>query len=222
MGTGKQQIKIQGTCKLNTYCKALIKTMTEQSTGKVQVEVCDTHYRHTTDLGHIHLPHNVRLSVAGQLLQGVSFQQILEKVHDSVGTDLKGVHLISRKDIGNIEKSYHLNTKQRDKNDATSMECWVKELNDLLKADGGDLDIIETRQHIVNQIQTITTLVKHCTDKQTLQTINTQLGTTIELMKCHLEQTKPVLPPTQHEPVNKTIAPQRPFFSTCKRQKNIS
>ena len=38
-------------------------------------------------------------------------------------------------------------------------------------------------------------------------------------MKCHLEQTKPVLPPTQHEPVNKTIAPQQLFFSTCKRQK---
>ena len=102
--------------------------MTEQSTGKVQVEVCDTHYRHTTDLGHIHLPHNVRLFVAGQLLQGVSFQHILEKVHDSVGTDLKRVHLISRKNIENIEKSYHLNTKQRDKNDATSVDCWVKEM----------------------------------------------------------------------------------------------
>ena len=85
-------------------------------------------------------------------------------------------------------------------------------------SDGGDLDIIETRQHVFNKIQTITTLVEQCTDKQTLQTINTQLGTTIGLIKCHLEQTKPVLPLTQHEPVNKTIAPQRPFFSTRKRQ----
>ena len=80
-----------------------------------------------------------------------------------------------------------------------------KERNDLLKvimSDGGDLGIIDTRKHIFNNIQTITTSVEHCTDKQTLQTINTQLGTTIELIKCHLEQTKPV-PLTQHEPVNK-------------------
>ena len=41
----------------------------------------------TTDLGHICLPDNVRLSVAGQLLQEVSFQHILEKVLDSVGTN---------------------------------------------------------------------------------------------------------------------------------------
>ena len=119
-------MKVQGTCKLNTYCTALIKTMTEQTTSKV--EVCNTHYGHTIDLGHLRLPDNVRLSVAGQLLQGVSFQHILDKVCDSVGTDLKRVHLLSRKDIENIEKSYHLNTKQRDKNDATSVDCWVKEM----------------------------------------------------------------------------------------------
>ena len=90
-------------------------------------------------------------------------------------------------------------------------------------SDDGDLDIIETRQHIFNKIQTITTLVEQCTDKQILQMINTQLVTTIGLIKCYLEQTKPLLSPTQqHEPVNKTIAPQQPFFSTCKRQKTPS
>ena len=65
-------------------------------------------------------------SVAGQLLHRVSFQQILDKVHDSVGTDLKQVHLISRNYIENIEKLYHLNTKQRDKNDEQVVDCWVK------------------------------------------------------------------------------------------------
>ena len=46
--------------------------MTEQITGKVQVEVCNIHYKHTTDLGHIHLPDNVRLCcwtiVSGSLI----------------------------------------------------------------------------------------------------------------------------------------------------------
>ena len=85
----------------------------------------------------------------------------------------------------------------------------------------GDTNIIiETRQHIFNKMQTITTLVEQCTDKQTLQMINTQLGAIIGLIKCYLEQTKPVLQPTQqYELVNKTIVPQRPFFSARKRQK---
>ena len=83
------------------------------------------------------------------------------------------------------------------------------------------MDIIEIRQHIINKIQTITTLIEQYTDKQTLQTINIHLGTTIGLKKCYLEQTKPVLPPSQqHEPINKTVAPQQPFFNTCKRQKH--
>ena len=44
------------------------------------------------------------------------------------------------------------------------------------------------------------------------------------MIKCYLEQTKPALPPTQqHEPVNITIALQRPFLiSTCKRQNTPS
>ena len=129
----------------------------------------------------------------------------------------KHIHLM-------VQFQQHNSQEQLNENNSTNDgKNSDKELNDLLKAImsvSGDLDIIETRQHVFNKIQTITTLVEQCTDKQTLQTINTQLGTTIGLIKCHLEQTKPVLPLTQHEPVNKTIAPQRPFFSTRKRPKN--
>ena len=87
-------------------------------------------------------------------------------------------------------------------------------------SDGGDLDVIETRQPIFDKVQTITTLEEQYTDKQTLQTINTQLGSTVGLIKRHLEQMKAGLkfpPIQQHEPVNKTIALQQPFFRSCKR-----
>ena len=54
-----------------------------------------------------------------------------------------------------------------------------------------------------------------CTHKQTLQSTNAQLGNTIVLIKCHLEQMKGVfLSIQQREPVNITIAPQQHFFST--------
>ena len=35
-------------------------------------------------------------------------------------------------------------------------------------SDSGHLDVIETRQYIFNKVQTTTTLVEQCTDKQTL------------------------------------------------------
>ena len=60
---------------------------------------------HTSDLGHIHLSEKTRLLVAGQLHQGVSFQHILDEIRDSSGRELKRIHLITRKDLHNIERS---------------------------------------------------------------------------------------------------------------------
>ena len=87
-------MKVQGTCKQNTYCTALIKTTTEETTGKIQGKVCSTLWsRNRSRAFPLSLPDNVRLSVAGQLFQGVSFQHIFVNVRDSnnVGTDLKQV-----------------------------------------------------------------------------------------------------------------------------------
>ena len=70
-------IKTQGTAKLNTYCTASIKTAVDKNTGQLIADVCKTHYGHKNDLGHIHLSENTRLSIAGKLHQGVAFQHIL-------------------------------------------------------------------------------------------------------------------------------------------------
>ena len=92
-----------------------------------------------------------------------------------------------------------------EKNSTNDKKNSDKDLNYLFEAtmsDGGDLDIIETRQHVSTKL--IITLVVQCSDKQTLQTINTQLGPTIQLKKMLIRATKPVLLLTQqHEPVNK-------------------
>ena len=66
--------------------------------------------------------------LAGQLLLGVSFQHILDNIRDNVGGELKRIHLLTRKDIRNIEKSYHLNSVQRSNDDAASVACWVQEI----------------------------------------------------------------------------------------------
>lgn len=126
--TGKRQIKSQGTSKLNTYCTAFIKTTQHMKTGEIQVQTCTTHYGHLEQLEHIRLPEKIRLSVASQLCQGVSFDHILNMIRMGGSEKQNPIDLMTRKDIRNIEKSYHLNSVQRHKDDATSVACWVKEM----------------------------------------------------------------------------------------------
>jgi hypothetical protein len=71
--TGKRETKSQSTSKLDTYCTASIKIATDKQTKEVNAEICSTHYGHDIDLEHLRLPETVRLSVAAQLHQGVTF-----------------------------------------------------------------------------------------------------------------------------------------------------
>ncbi len=69
-----------------------------------------------------------KLSIAGQLLQGVNFESILDKVRDSVGTKFQRIHLIVKKDLYNIERSFAIRGCQRHSIDSTSVAIWVKEM----------------------------------------------------------------------------------------------
>ena len=131
-GTGKRAMKTQGrqgTSKLDKYHTVSLRTVTHSTTKEIEAEICSTHYRHTTDLEHLRLPEIVRVSVAFQLNQGVSLQNILDNVRDNVR---RRVHLLnSRKDIVNTEKSYHINSISCHKDDASSVHCWVNEMRDI-------------------------------------------------------------------------------------------
>lgn len=129
-GKGERHTKSQGSSKLNTYCTAAMKATTDSKTGVVVVEFCEKHYGHEIELGHLRLPENVRLAIAGKLRQGVSIEHILDDIRDSVGTTVERIHLLSRKDMHNIETSFNLVRSQKHKDDATSIDCWVKEMKE--------------------------------------------------------------------------------------------
>ena len=126
-GKGERHSKSQGTSKINSYCTATIKATVEE-TGVVFVELCETHYGHEIELGHLRLPENVRLAIAGKLRQGVTMEHILDDVRDSVGKDVERIHLLTRKDMHNIESSFNLVRARKHKDDATSVDCWVNEM----------------------------------------------------------------------------------------------
>ena len=125
--TGQRHHKTQGTSKINAHCTAALTVSTDMNSGHIKVQVCGTHYGHTS-LGHLRLSESDRLTIAGQLAQGVDFQHILDTIRDNLGKEFHRIHLLTRKDIANIEKTYGLKGAQRHKDDATSVRLWVEEM----------------------------------------------------------------------------------------------
>ena len=106
--TGKRQLKTQGSSKINQHCTASITLMHRNYTASIGAEICHTHYGHTNSLGHIRLPESAHLSIANQLTIGVAFDRILDDIRDNVGSKFDRIHLLTRKDIRNIEKAYDI------------------------------------------------------------------------------------------------------------------
>lgn len=94
----------------------------------LQVEVVKTHYGHECTLGHIRIPAESRLFIAKQLSEGVSFDNLLDKVRDSVSTCLERIHLLTRKDLNNIERAFSIRQEKRHSIDAVSVRLWVEEM----------------------------------------------------------------------------------------------
>ena len=57
-------------------------------------------------------------------------ERILDKVRDSVGCNLERQHLLTKKDIHNIERSFGIRQEHRHTDDATSVYLWVKEMEE--------------------------------------------------------------------------------------------
>lgn len=126
--TGKRHLKSQGTSKINARCTAGI-TVKFEGNKCLRVVVNKTHYGHKTSLGHLRIAEQDRLAIAGKLSQGVDIQHILDNIRDKLGTSYTRIHLLTRKDVTNIEKTYCLKGIQRHQDDATSIHMWVEEMN---------------------------------------------------------------------------------------------
>ena len=54
-----------------------------------------------------------RLTIAGKLIQGVTFECILDDIRNNMDSSVDRIHLTSRKDKGNIERAYGGTVSQR-------------------------------------------------------------------------------------------------------------
>lgn len=71
-----------------------------------------------------------RHALAAKLSSKIPFDVILDEVRDSVtSSPMERLHLLTRKDIHNIEKSFNLQSiAARHQNDALSVDSWATEM----------------------------------------------------------------------------------------------
>ena len=80
-----------------------------------------THYGHTVSIGHLRITYTDRMAVASQLAQCVEVQHILDRIRNNLGDKFQRIHLLTRKDINNIDKIYGLKGPEKHKDDALSV-----------------------------------------------------------------------------------------------------
>ncbi len=93
----------------------------------MHVDVCYTHYGHDKELQHLRISNAKRRDIAVKIREGIHRDRILDDVRQSVAESLHRHHLLERKDITNIQKSYGLDKVRRHMNDQQSVLAWIEE-----------------------------------------------------------------------------------------------
>lgn len=102
----------------------VIKNVTD---GTMCVEYCLDH-SHDILISHLHIPNDVRVSIATKLCSGVHIDNILDQVRDQVYQTLGCEHLINKQDIHNIQQQFSIDDVQKHSDDSKSVSAWVVEL----------------------------------------------------------------------------------------------
>uniref|UniRef100_A0A6P7HF54 Myoneurin-like n=1 Tax=Diabrotica virgifera virgifera TaxID=50390 RepID=A0A6P7HF54_DIAVI len=129
-GKGERHLKTHGSVKINGYCPAMIKEVA-QSDGKYLAHFTKTHVGHQNAIGRLFLPSSERKTIAAKLAAKIPFEAVLDGVRDGISdTDkFQRKHLLTKKDLYNIEASFNLrSTTVRHRDDAVSLESWVNEM----------------------------------------------------------------------------------------------
>ncbi|GFS72255.1 uncharacterized protein NPIL_517461 [Nephila pilipes] len=107
---GLRHLKILGSNKINAYCPAALK-VTEHTDGKCIVSYQKVHVGHQNDLNHLFLTADERKNIASKIAAKILLDNILDEIRNSISdAGLERVHLLTKKDLHNIEKSFNLSS----------------------------------------------------------------------------------------------------------------
>lgn len=123
-GTGERLLKKIGSCKLNAFCPASIKVCFEKDIAKVCY--VETHVGHEADLEYLTLTPTERRSIAEKIAAKVPWDEIIKEIKKTASTStLQRIHLLKKKDLYNIERSFNLSPpgSRRSKDTNTEEVC---------------------------------------------------------------------------------------------------
>ncbi|KAJ8970716.1 hypothetical protein NQ314_001063 [Rhamnusium bicolor] len=128
-GKNTRHLKIKDSNKINGFYPANISVKILHS-GECKVGSVALHVGHNNDLGHLNLCKMETKALAVKISSKIPFQAILDEVRESVSRDkLDRVHLLTKRDLYNIEQCYNLNRESiRYVQDVVSVEPWIKEV----------------------------------------------------------------------------------------------
>ncbi|XP_049782540.1 uncharacterized protein LOC126184215 [Schistocerca cancellata] len=94
------------------HCTSAIEVSQEKN-GTCTCVYFKTHFGHELNIGFLHLSKSEREIIAGKIAEGVTFQRILDDVRDSIHCEeVERLHLLTRKDLHNIEKEFLIDPHQ--------------------------------------------------------------------------------------------------------------
>lgn len=110
----QRHLKNKGSYKINGYCPASINVTISKLTKKCAIKFNGNHVGHENKLGYSFLDKDkfTKNDKASKISQYIPFVQILDEIQDNIISDnhLKGTHLLSKKDLCNIEIDKELDT----------------------------------------------------------------------------------------------------------------
>lgn len=74
-GSGKRQLKLQGSCKIDKVCLSHIKAVENLESNMVSVEYCSTHTSHNMELCHLPIPEAAKHAIALKVQEGVAVER---------------------------------------------------------------------------------------------------------------------------------------------------
>lgn len=129
-GKGLRRLKKQGSVKINSFCPASIKMRRKESDDKCMVHLIETHVGHKNDIGHLYLTESERKAVAEKIAAKVPFDSILDEICESMShSPLQRIHLLKKKDLYNIRRSFNLCGQPLQYSDiAAGIDKWVNKV----------------------------------------------------------------------------------------------
>ncbi|GFT45991.1 MULE domain-containing protein [Trichonephila clavipes] len=145
---GLRHLKILGSNKINAYCPAALK-VTQHTDGKYVESYQKIHIGHQNDIGYLFLTADEREITASKRAAKIPLDNILDEIGNSISdAGLERVHLLTKKDLHNIEKSFNLSSNSlKHDNDGVSVDMWVREMKN---SENPCILFIKPRDHVCN------------------------------------------------------------------------